>query len=274
MRRDTQGELIFDDRPYAIYDVVTSSKIEITLYNFEDADGKRRYSGTFEARFTAYEPFARMAESSYETGCNDAEMNETGILQKTMMPDAPALQTRAFILYNPGTERAHTVIRMAGDVGDGLLIRNLTTGQKCKIVNLKGSSLLEGACLELDSQMGQTRIVLNGESKLAFSFHDEGYISLAPCAPFVRKVQVGYTEGSNVVTSDGEFQKRMEGQYLYLNGWKRIRQVTDSNTLIISQDMNASGSAETPIVTMNEIELQGESAVLTRFEIDYVPRVE
>lgn len=274
MRRDTQGELIFDDRPYAIYDVVTSSKIEIALYDFEDADGNRRYSGTFEARFTAYEPFARMAELSYETNCCDAALNETGILPKTMMPDAPALQTRAFILYNPGTERAHTIIRMAGDVGDGLLIRNLTTGQKCKIVNLKGSSLLEGACLELDSQMGQTRIVLNGESKLAFSFHDEGYISLAPCAPFVRKVQVGYTEGSNVVTSDGEFQKRMEGQYLYLNGWKRIRQVTDSNTLILSQAMNASGSVETPIVTMNEIELQGENAVLTHFEIDYVPRVE
>ena len=53
-------------------------------------------------------------------------------------------------MYNPGTEAAHTIIRVAGDVGSGLLIRNLTTGQRCKVIDLEANSLLEGQVLELD----------------------------------------------------------------------------------------------------------------------------
>ncbi len=142
------------------------------------------------------------------------------------------------------------------------------------MIDLKETSLLEGACLELDSRMGQTRIALGDDSKLAFSFHDEGYITLAPCTPLVRSVMISHTEGSNVVTADGAFQKHMKGQYLYLNGWKKISQVTDENTAVISQAAETSGNTVTPIVTMNEIKIQGDNAQLTRFEIEYVPRVE
>ena len=63
-------------------------------------------------------------------------------------------------MYNPGTEVAHTSIRVAGDVGSGLLIRNLTMGQRCKVIDLEANSLLEGQVLELDSYRGQTRTVL------------------------------------------------------------------------------------------------------------------
>ncbi len=142
------------------------------------------------------------------------------------------------------------------------------------MIDLKETSLLEGAYLELDSKMGQTRIALGAESELAFAFHDEGYITLAPCTPFVRSVMISHTEGSNIVTSDGAFQKHMKGQYLYLNGWRKISQVTDANTVVISQPAAASGNTVTPIVTMNEIEIQGDNAQLTQFEMEYVPRVE
>ncbi len=73
LRRDKQGELIFDGREWAIYDVVTAKKVEITLYDCRDTDGVRRYSGTFTAHFTAYEPFARMREVSYEGAGNESE---------------------------------------------------------------------------------------------------------------------------------------------------------------------------------------------------------
>lgn len=101
-----------------------------------------------------------------------------------MTPAPPGAGSTSFLLYNPGTERAHTVFRIAGNVGDGMLIRNLTTGQRCKIVNLTEDSLLPGAHLELDSRMGQTRIALGDSRELAFAMHDEGYIELAPCTPF------------------------------------------------------------------------------------------
>ena len=103
-----------------------------------------------------------------------------------MMPEAPSLASRSFLMYNPGTEAAHTIIRVAGDVGSGMLIRNLTTGQRCKVIDLEANSLLEGQVLELDSYRGQTRTVLGKHIETAFPFHDEGYITLAPCTPFVR----------------------------------------------------------------------------------------
>lgn len=202
----------------------------------------------------------------------EAELAETGLLPAEMMPEAPAAGSSFFILYNPGTETAHTVFRIAGDVGeDGLLIRNLTTGQKCEVVNLKDSSLLEGACLELDSEKCQTRITLGSECELAFPFHDEGYITLAPCLPFARSITVSHTAGSNTVTSDGAFSSRMKGQYLFLDGWKCIWQVTDANTVILSEKVNSTGTIETPVVTMNEIEITGGEG-LKSFEVECVLR--
>lgn len=209
--------------------------------------------------------------AAYAADCPEAELASTGLLPSTMMPTAPTASSRSFLLYNPGTERAHTTIRLAGDVGEGLLIRNLTTGQRCKIVNLSPSSLLPGAALALDSEKGQTRIELGDDSSLAFPFHDEGYIELAPCTPFVRAVRITHTAGSNVITSDGAFQPHMKGQYLYLDGWVKLRVITDGNTAIISRNATATGAATTPVVTMNEIELSGDAIVLSRFDVSYTP---
>ena len=55
----------------------------------------------------------------------------TGILPAAVMPPAPTADSENFLLYNPGTETAHTIFRLAGSVDeDGLLIRNFTTGQR------------------------------------------------------------------------------------------------------------------------------------------------
>lgn len=69
------------------------------------------------------------------------------------------------------------------------------------------------------------------------------------------------------MTSDGAFSSRMKGQYLFLDGWKCIRQVTDANTVILSEKVNSTGATETPVVTMNEIEITGGDG-LTRFEVE------
>lgn len=254
------------------YDVYPSKRIQISLYDHAGNAGIL-YSGTFVASFTAYEPFGRMLRSSYAGTCTDAELSGTGILDEDMMPAAPGLDSPNCLIYNPGTERAHTVIRLAGDVGDGLLIRNLTSGQRCRITRLKEDSLLPGAWLELDSGMGQTRIVLGGESQLAFAFHDEGYLELAPCMPFVRALRISHTAGSNIVTSDHGFLKPMQGQYLYLNGWRKIREITNANQAILSENAEADGTITTPVVTMNEIELSGDNVKLSKLEIEYTPRV-
>lgn len=214
-----------------------------------------------------------MLETSYTNEPEAATLARTGLLPATIMPATPSLDTRSFLMYNPGTEAAHTVIRVAGDVGGGMLIRNLNTGQRCKIVDLKAGSLLEGQVLELDSYRGQARTVLGSHVAIAFPFHDEGYITLAPCTPFVRSLRVNYTANSNIITSDGGFLPHMEGQFVYLGGWKKIRLVSSGNRAVISEIMAGSGSVETPVVTMNEIEVSGENLSLTKFDIKYTPRV-
>lgn len=259
--------MIFDDRKHIAYRVHPTKRIQISLYSSDLPDGTR-YSGTFTATFTCYDPFGRLLKEELDAAPKEAELYETGLLSAEMTPEAPSVDSSFFLLYNPGTEVGHSIIRLTGDVGeDGLLIRNLTTGQKCKVVNLKASSLLEGAYLELDSEKCQTSIVIGDESELAFPFHDEGYITLAPCLPFIRAIEVSHTAGSNTVTSDGVFAAHMEGQYLYIDGWKCILQVTDGNNAILSAAVESTGTTQTPVVTMNEIEVTG-GAGLTRFEVE------
>lgn len=244
-----------------------TKRIQISLYSSDLPDGTR-YSGTFTATFTCYDPFGQMLKSELDAAPTEAELSETGLLSAEMTPVVTTAGSSFFLLYNPGTEVGHTVLRVAGDVGaDGLLIRNLTTGQKCKVVNLKASRLLEGAYLELDSEKCQTRIVLGDKTELAFPFHDEGYIALAPYLPFVRTINVSHTAGSNMVSSNDAFAPHMRGQYLYLDGWKCIRQVTDANTVILSAPVERTGMTDTPVVTMNEIEITGGEG-LTRFEVE------
>ena len=233
------------------YEVIPSKKIIISLYDQASVSGVRLLSGTFIAVFSCYESFGKLLRLSYSGVCGESELTGTGILPSNMMPAVPITGSTSFLMYNPGTERAHTIIRLAGDVGSGLFIRNLTTGQRCKIIGLTESSLLPGACLELDSAMGQTRIVLGDETKLAFPFHDEGYIELAPCTPFIRSAEVIHTEGSNIALSSS-FEKWMTGQYVYIDGWKRLSQSLDGS-VIVSQPIGMSGVTHTPIVTMNEI---------------------
>ncbi len=214
-----------------------------------------------------------MFEASYVSVPDSATLAHTGLLPSAIMPEAPSLASRSFLMYNPGTEAAHTIIRVAGDVGSGMLIRNLTTGQRCRIVGLQSDSLLESQALLLDSYRGQTRTELGEHTEMASPFHDEGYITLAPCTPFIRDLQVNYTSGSNIITSDGGFLPHMVGQFVYLDGWKSIRLVSSENRAVISESMSDTGSAETPVVTMNEIEISGDGLDLTRFEIDYIPRM-
>ncbi len=214
-----------------------------------------------------------MRLKSDDCSCDARTLARTGLLPAAMTPALPNVSSTSFLLYNPGTERAHTVFRIAGNVGDGMLIRNLTTGQRCKIVNLTDESLLPGAHLELDSRMGQTRIVLGDSRELAFAMHDEGYIELAPCTPFERSIAISHTENSNIITSDGPFLPYMEGRFLYLDRWKKIRQITDAHSAILSDKATSSGTTVVPIVTMNEIEISGENLALTMLEVDYTPRV-
>lgn len=106
-----------------------------------------------------------------------------------------------------------------------------------------------------------------------FVYHDLGYIQLAPCLPFESNVAVAHNAGDKVITSpDGRFALSMVGQYIYLGGWKKIHAVLSATSARLTEDATTTGMTISPVVTMNEISIDGANLNLSRFEIDYVPR--
>ena len=248
-------------------------RVEIRQYTHR-VDEADRYSGTFTISFRCYDPFGRLLRTAYEGSCGEAELIQTGILPVHMMPPAPALTDRQCLLYNCGTERAHTRIQLAGDVGEGLVIDNVTTGQQCRIVGLKADEIPPGAYIEADSFTGQVWLVMGEERELAFHYHDLGYIMLAPCTPFIRSMGMRYTAGERQIEADGAFLPHMAGQFVYLdNAWRKIHRVESAHIAHLTQPLTVTGWTDTPVAAMNEIWLRGENIDLTEFKIEYAPRV-
>lgn len=225
--RRTSGDLIFDDRKYASYHVRPTKKIEFKDYLQKNGvSGSEYYSGTFTIVFSAYDPFATLDASYSDYSSNRRAMAETGLIADSMMPTVPELDTITnFVMYNPGTETGHTIIRFSGYTGSSdMKITNNTTGDVCV---LKAElDIPSNQYIEINSKTGRVELVSShdGNRQLYFAFHDEGYIKLAPCMPFYRTVYVSTTAGSKAVTATSNiFSEDMVGQYIYLEGaWKYI----------------------------------------------------
>lgn len=264
---------MFDDKPFVYYDVRPVKRIEIRQYTHR-VDGGERYSGTFTVTFRCYDPFAKLFRNSYTGVCSEAELIQTGILPEDMMPEEPSAEDRMLLVYNCGAQRANTRIQLAGDVGEGLTIDNITTGQQCKIVGLRAGEIPPGAYLEIDSETGQVWLVMGEERELAFHYHDLGYIQLAPCTPFVRNMMIRHEAGSKRIETDGVFMPHMAGQFIRLdNLWRKIHRVQDAHTAHLVLDAPTSGETDTPMVTMNEIWLRGDGVDLSRFQVVYIPQM-
>lgn len=199
-------------------------------------------------------------------------MAETGLISERQMPAPPDINNaNSFLLYNPGTEYGHTVIRFSGKVGSSdFVITNTTTGDKCVLKS--GLDLADGEYVEINSKTGRIELVKDGERTLYFAFHDEGYIRLAPCTPFYRNVYLNTSSGSKVVTGKyGTFNDSMVGQWVFVaDKWRYIGSVNshceiEVNTPIEKNLRNTRGD----VVTMNYITIEKASdANVTLFEVD------
>lgn len=243
--RRTSGDLIFDDRKYASYHVRPTKKIEFKDYLQRDAhEGGDLYSGTFTITFSAYDPFATLNVGHAAQGVSKRALAETGLIESKYMPSEPnAGSLTYFLMYNPGTEYGHTVIRFAGEVGSrDFEIYNGATEEKCV---LKSGLKTNGSdYIEIDSKTGRVELVSGTERQLYFAFHDEGYIRLAPFTPIRRNIQVHTTAGSRVVTSSANaFDESMVGQYVYTgDGWKYIGSYISPKSVEVNSPATTTGS--------------------------------
>lgn len=121
--------------------------------------------------------------------------------------------TNTYLIYNPGTEPTPLTIQLGGtSTGTGDIatttITNKTNGSKCVLLGVTaGITTSVGKLLKIDTETG--RVTLGDE--LAFNLHDNGYIWLSPCTPFVRDVYVEYINNSATITSIGQFNEEMVG---------------------------------------------------------------
>ena len=272
LHRDRTGRLVFDDRPFVYYDARVAKVVEGKTYTtgHEHKYGNESlYRGTLTITLKADDPFGKMTYVSYKDNDIDNAMARCGIISEEEMPAAIQAKAGEYLVYNPGTEPADTIIRIAGDAPNGCTITNRTTGDVCTLIALPSSGYLE-----IDSDAGSIVHLPSQPEEYAFEYHDYGYIRLAPSIPYERDVAVSYINGSNQI----EFMlldlaPHNVGQYIRLNGeWVRIISVSGKSA-VINKFMNVTGSEYTMLATMNEISVEGEGATLTMLEMEYVPRV-
>lgn len=287
--RNTKGRLIFDERNYVYYDVIPNARVEFDDYRGMTCNGLR-YKGILTIHLKAYCPFGKLMASALVNnvpvlGVNayvdisilgeatTAADDETLILLSYREPSKQYdLTATSFYIYNPGTEATPLRIRLAGDAENGT-ITNVTNGKRCVVKGMtQGNTTNVGKSLYIDADTGRVTLVGTLDTQLAFEMHDYGYIWLDPCTPFVREIEVAYTNGSKVVTSAQAFTEEMAGQFIWLNNkWHKIAQYNGVSGITLADAMDATGSETTQIVTMNELTFDGFT--LTKLEFYYTPRM-
>jgi len=154
------------------------------------------YSGTFTIEFSIYDPYGYLKYNTYENYDYDGAGMYCGMLEKDEMPEDPSVNTRDFLIYNPGTETCETLIRIGGSAGeDGVTITNNTNGSECKLLSLPSSGYLE-----IDSFHGTVVHVEGDNRTLDFEYHDEGYLTLASYGKRTDEVMATTQSGSATVT--------------------------------------------------------------------------
>lgn len=267
--RRTSGKLIFDNRPYAAYFVRPSKKIEFKDY-LQTEMGEKLYSGTFVITFTAYNPFAELLWDTID-GHEDDEwaIAETGLLKEEQMPAAVSMADTNCLIYNPGTEIGHSIIRFKGKTGSGdLEIYNGATGDKCVIKT--GMETAEGEHYEIHSETGRAFRVKDSFETIDFAFHDEGQITFIPYEFIKRDILVNATAGEKTIYSpNNEFDQDMAGRYIWIDGeWKYISQASSSE-MQINTPINSSITGSKAIVAnMNFITItKASDAEVEQLEI-------
>ena len=273
--RRTYGELIFDERPWAAYFVRPTKFIEFKDYN-QNSHSEELFSGTFTITFSAYDPFARLLYLEDIDGQDPHAVIETGILPASFTPDTVSVSDTDFLVYNPGTELGHSVIRFAGSTGSSdFTIFNSTTGDKFTLRS--GLTTDTGEYYEAFSKTGRVEKVTSlGERVLDFAFHNDGYLTFAPCFPIYRDTLVQTSTGSKIITSSKEtFSLDMVGKYIFVDGkWRYIGKVNSETEAELNTTVSNTGTETTNIVTMNYLTItKASDATITKLEVECLPEV-
>lgn len=192
--RGRTGKLVFKNRDWLWWNATVTSTVDTSRFT-------NYMNGFVSVTLTAYYPFARSDIISL-TGEEDEAFakdlkNNSGIIAADKMPAIPEVfgNSTEFAVYNPGTETAKCAISIAGDLTDGIVITNSTTGQTCELRGINTGSKK----LIIDSMNGKTILYNseNGSKENAYLYHRGGFIDLAPGTMAFRDITVYLPTGND-----------------------------------------------------------------------------
>lgn len=267
------GKLVFKKRPWVEYTATVVDSDFSKMLNFQN--------GIVTIVMKAYNPKGKLSEGYVVDTEDESVLNNSALLSSERIPAVsivgqdPLTEQMSFLLYNGGTENAEVAIEIAGTVGEGVIIANATTAQKCRFVALSDELTTNaGKYLITDSTSGKTVLTDGKTAKPAFLYHDYGFISLKPAYPIKRNVQVTYTQGISTIYSDSDvFSEEDIGKFVYLGGgWRKISNVISSKQASVTWNADGSLTVATDIVTMNELTISPESEMsISRLNFIYRP---
>lgn len=276
------GRLVFQKRPWVYY-VATVTRLHVgSITNY--------LNGFVTIEMKSYYPYGRFDEPFYPVGY---EFEKNMIANSNMQPETMASPTvivengsvlasqREITLYNGGTRNAPVAIEIAGDVGEGVIITNSTTGQKMSIVGLtKEATTDQGKYLVCDAMTGKTIITDGTTCEDAYFYHDYGFIDLAPNEVIERDRYCSASggRGGYVLASNLEpFPDECIGNYIYvIDSWRKITGWDDpvnKTSLLVSPKITwLTKAGYMTVATMNHITVTPVSSMrLTKLNFVYKP---
>ena len=284
-RNGKSGKLIFSRRPWCYYFATVTSLPHPELTNY--------LNGLITITMKASYPFARGDDFYYDPYENNFDSDEkkfkeyilenTGLLEKeAMIPEKSFSDISltvsddpySVVLHNPGTENAPLSIMLAGNAGAGVIIRNKTTKQECKVIamdNAHTSSV--NKYVYIDGINGSTSLVSeNGDKEPAFVYHDSGYIHLAPSYPVIRNVYLRDSV-SDTITLINTLYEDVVGKHICIgNQWYKIVEQLSGQQYRIDRAADTSTTDRTVIALLNEIEIVPVDEInLTHLSFNFKP---
>ena len=245
------GKLIFERRPWCYYYATVTEPVQTDFTNY--------LNGLITITMQSMYPYARsdVTTSLRTEKYHDILMANSAVFDQRGMElptEYNLSQQTSFLLANPGTERAALGISISGDVGDGVIISNKTTGQKCKMVAItKEKTTNVNKRVVVDPINGKTTLTGAGTNTLAFLYHEYGFLELEPAYPAMRNLYIDYL-GGNTITFVNIVEEDVIGKYIFAqNEWRKIITQPDKHTITVDDPLTGTGNERTMIIPMNEI---------------------
>lgn len=225
--RGRTGKLVFKKRPWVYY-IATVTNLNVkSITNY--------LNGVITIQMKAYYPFGRCDDQFYS---EDSEHVDNIVANSCMLPEALAMpasvvrdgdtlsEQTEITQYNGGTRPAAVAIELAGDLGDGITIKNVTNGKECRFVALtKSESTLKGMYLVSDGLNGRT-VLTDGTTAIDASlYHDHGFMELEPSRILVNNERAYMVEGKYVasISSGPRWPEDTIGKYIHCDGkWREV----------------------------------------------------